>query len=151
MSIHLYILVLITRSFLQKLTRKLFFHYLIFATSCTTKMQILILYNWFQTSNWYMFDGYRAFVNNNVNKKIFILNKTILNILSNSISHKTLTTDDKDLLGLQKKNLRLEKNNVYKGYQNCKNKNKIKYLRRLKLLQKLLTKLKFSNQIIIPE
>ena len=98
-----------------------------------------------------MFDGYRAFVNNNVNKKIFILNKTILNILSNSISHKTLTTDDKDPLGLQKKNLRLEKNNVYKGYQNCKNKNKIKYLRRLKLLQKLLTKLKFSNQIIIPE
>ena len=50
-----------------------------------------------------MFDGYRAFVNNNVNKKIFILNKTILNILSNSISHKTLTIDDKDPLGLQKK------------------------------------------------
>ena len=50
-----------------------------------------------------MFDGYRAFVNNNVNKKIFILNKTILNILSNSISHEVLSLDDKDTPWLTKK------------------------------------------------
>ena len=39
-----------------------------------------------------MFDWDRAFVNTNVNEKVFILNKTILNILSNFIPHETLTT-----------------------------------------------------------
>ena len=43
-----------------------------------------------------MFDWDRAFVNTNVNEKVFILNKTILNILSNFITHKTLTADDKE-------------------------------------------------------
>ena len=50
-----------------------------------------------------MFDWDRAFVNNNVNEKVFILNKTILNILSNFIPHEILTIDNKDPLGLQKK------------------------------------------------
>ena len=36
-----------------------------------------------------MFDWDRAFVNTNVNEKVFILNKTILNILSNFIPHET--------------------------------------------------------------
>ena len=49
-----------------------------------------------------MFDWDRAFVNTNVNEKVLILNKTILNILSNFIPHETLTIDDKDPLGLQK-------------------------------------------------
>ena len=44
-----------------------------------------------------MFDWDRAFVNTNVNEKVLILNKTILNILSNFIPHETLTIDDKDL------------------------------------------------------
>ena len=44
----------------------------------------------------------RAFVNTNINKKVFILNKTILSILSNFIPHETLTIDGKDLLSLQK-------------------------------------------------
>ena len=43
-----------------------------------------------------MFDWDRAFVNINVNEKVFILNKTILDILSNFIPHETLTVDDKD-------------------------------------------------------
>ena len=43
-----------------------------------------------------MFDWDRAFVNTNVKEKVFILNKTILNTLSNFIPHETLTVDDKD-------------------------------------------------------
>ena len=43
-----------------------------------------------------MFDWDRAFVNTNVNKKMFNLNKTILNILSNFIPNETLIVDDKD-------------------------------------------------------
>ena len=43
-----------------------------------------------------MFDWDRDFVNTNVNEKGFILNKTILNILSNFIPHETLTIDGKD-------------------------------------------------------
>ena len=43
-----------------------------------------------------MFDWDRAFVNTNFNEKVFILNKTILNILSNFIPHETLTVDDKE-------------------------------------------------------
>ena len=57
-----------------------------------------------------MFDWDRAFVNTNVKEKVFILNKTILNTLSNFIPHETLTVDDKDPrppprppLGLQRK------------------------------------------------
>ena len=50
-----------------------------------------------------MFHWDRAFVNTNVNEKMFILNKTILNILSNFIPHKTLAIDDKDPLWFTKK------------------------------------------------
>ena len=84
-----------------------------------------------------MFDWDRAFVNTNVNEKMFILNKAILNILFNFIPHETLTIDDKDLPWFAKKikNLIQEKNNVYKSYQNSKNNNNIHYLRRLKVLQ----------------
>ena len=64
-----------------------------------------------------MFDWGRTFVNTNVNEKVFILNKTILNILSNFILLETLTIDDKDRIGLQK--------------------NKKSHLREKKCLQKL--------------
>ena len=50
-----------------------------------------------------MFDWDRTFVNTNVNEKVFILNKAILNILSNFIPHETLTIDDKDLSWFTKK------------------------------------------------
>ena len=44
-----------------------------------------------------MFDWDKAFVNTNVHEKVFILNKTILNILSNFLPHETLTIyDNKD-------------------------------------------------------
>ena len=43
-----------------------------------------------------MSDWNRAFVNININEQEVILNKTILNILSNFIPHETLTVDDKD-------------------------------------------------------
>ena len=84
-----------------------------------------------------MFDRDRAFVNTNVNEKVFILNKTILKILSNFIPHETLTVDDKDPPRFTKKikNLIQEKDNVYKSYQNSKNNNDIHYLRRFKVLQ----------------
>ena len=59
--------------------------------SGTTKMQILIL-----PDEQLMFDWDRAFVNTNINEKVFILNNTILNILSNFIPHKILTIDDKE-------------------------------------------------------
>ena len=48
-----------------------------------------------------MFDLDSASVNTNVNEK-FILNKTILNILSNSIPHETLTLVTKTPFCLQK-------------------------------------------------
>ena len=84
-----------------------------------------------------MFDWDRAFINTNVNEKVFILNKTIMNILSNFIPHETLTDDDKDPPWFTNKikNLIQEKNNVYKSYQNSKNNNNIRYLRKLKVLQ----------------
>ena len=50
-----------------------------------------------------MFDWDRAFVNTNVNEKVFILSKTILNILSNFIPHETVTVDDNDPLWFTKK------------------------------------------------
>ena len=43
-----------------------------------------------------MFDCNRAFANINVNKRSFILNKTVFNIFSIFIPHETLTVDDKD-------------------------------------------------------
>ena len=45
-----------------------------------------------------MFDWERAFVNTNVNEKVFILSKTILNIFSNFIPHETVTVDDNNPL-----------------------------------------------------
>ena len=91
-----------------------------------------------------MFDWDRAFVNTNVNEKVFILNKTILNILSNFIPHETVTVNDKDPTSIpkkkKKKNIIQKKNNVYKSYRNSNNNNNIKYLRRLKLLQEDLHK-----------
>ena len=63
-----------------------------------------------------MFDWDGAFINTDVNEKVIILNKTILNILSNFISLETLTADYKDLLWFTKKNTIQEKNNFYKSH-----------------------------------
>ena len=56
-----------------------------------------------------MLDWDRASVKSNVNEKVFIRNKIILNILSSFVPHETLTVDDKDPLWLQKKNYPREK------------------------------------------
>ena len=73
-----------------------------------------------------MLDWDRAFLNINVNEKVFILNKTILNILSNFIPYRTVTVDDNNPPWFtKKKNLIQEKNNVYKSYRNSKNNNNI--------------------------
>ena len=84
-----------------------------------------------------MFDWDRAFVNTNVNEKVFILNKTVLDILSNFIPQETVTVDDNDPLWFTKKikNLIQEKKNLYKSHGNSKNNNNIQYLGRLKVLQ----------------
>ena len=84
-----------------------------------------------------MFDWDRAFVNTNINRKVFILNKTISNILSTFIPHEILTIHDKDPPWFIKKikNIIQEKNNVYKSYQNSKSNSNTYYLRRLKVLQ----------------
>ena len=61
-------------------------------------MQILIL-----TDEQLMFNWGTALVNTYVNEKVFILNKTILNILSSFIRSKTLPVDDKNPLWFQSK------------------------------------------------
>ena len=53
-----------------------------------------------------MFDCARAFVNINANEKLFILNKTILNVLSKFVPHETFTVDDKESLWLIKKSIK---------------------------------------------
>ena len=42
------------------------------------------------------FNWERAFSNTNVNEKVDIFNRTILNILSNFIPHETIVCNDKD-------------------------------------------------------
>ena len=98
MSIDLFIPIFITRSFLKNLTRKFFIGGLIFVTSGTNRMQILIL-----PDEQLMFNWGTALVNTYVNEKVFILNKTILNILSSFIRSKTLPVDDKNPLWFQSK------------------------------------------------
>ena len=78
-----------------------------------------------------MFNWDRPFVNTNVNEKVFILNKTVLNILSNFIPRKTLTVNDKEPPWFTKKIKKFiqENNNVHKSYRNSKINNNIQYLR----------------------
>ena len=42
------------------------------------------------------FNWERAFLNSNVNEKVDIFNRTILNLLSNVIPHETIVCNDKD-------------------------------------------------------
>ena len=48
------------------------------------------------------FNWEKAFSNTNINEKVSLFNKTILNILNNYISHETIIWDDKDPHGLTK-------------------------------------------------
>ena len=84
-----------------------------------------------------MFGWRRVFVNTSVNRKLFIRDKPILNIISHLIPHETLTIDDKDPPCLTKKLKKLiqEKNNW-----NSKNNKNIQFLRKVKFLQEDLHK-----------
>ena len=66
-----------------------------------------------------MFDWFRAFKNTNVNEKVLIINKAVLNIPSNLILHETLTVDHKEHLWFTKKikNLIHKKSNVFKAIE----------------------------------
>ena len=60
----------------------------------------------------------RYFANTIVNNKVHMFNKTIENIMSNYILHKTITYDDRDPPWINKdiKQLILDKNHEYKSY-----------------------------------
>ena len=65
------------------------------------------------------FNWEKAFYNTNVTKKVSIFNKTILNVLSNCISHETTTCDDKDppWFNSRIKSLLQGKNKLYKDFR----------------------------------
>ena len=66
------------------------------------------------------FPGKKRLRNLDTNDLIFLFNKTIKNIISNYIPHKTVTIDDRDHPWINKnvKQLILEKNEMYKKYVN---------------------------------
>ena len=65
------------------------------------------------------FNWERAFSNTNVNEKVCIFNKFVLNILSNFISHGTILCDDKDppWFNSRIKSLLHTKNKIFKNYR----------------------------------
>ena len=103
-----------------------------------------------------MFVWRMAFINTTVNEKLFILNKTIVIILSKFIPHETFIVDDDDDLRYftkKYKNYIQEKINVYKSYRKNKKNSNMQYLRRLKLVKedhvtKLLTS--FKIELLFP-
>ena len=82
-----------------------------------------------------IFNSDRAFKNCNVNDMVDICTKTIYNILSNFISHQTITIDDKDppWFNTKIKSLLQEKNIIYKNFR--KDCNNTQLLRKLEHLQ----------------
>ena len=59
------------------------------------------------------FNWKRAFHIKNVNEKVFILNNTINNVLSNIIPHETITCDDKNPPWFNKNFINLIKNKKF--------------------------------------
>ena len=85
------------------------------------------------------FNWERAFSNTNVNEKVDIFNRTILNILSNFIPHETIVCNDKDppWFNNRIKTLIKEKNATYKIFRHNKDNPDLIY--RLKFLQERLS------------
>ena len=83
------------------------------------------------------FNWDRAFLNPNVNEKVFIFSNTMMNILSNFIPHETIACDDKDPPWFNKaiKSLIQEKKDTFKKYR--KNNTNIQLLQRLRFLQEI--------------
>ena len=93
------------------------------------------------------FEWERAFSNTSVNEKVDIFNRTILNILSNFISHEITVCDGKDppWFSSRIKTLIQEKNTTYKIY--CHNKDNPDLIYRLQfLLERLSTSTKSSKE-----
>ena len=65
-----------------------------------------------------LFPSEKALRNLNINGMIFLFNKTVKNIISNYIPHKTVTSDDRDPPWINKKakQLILEKNGMHKRH-----------------------------------
>ena len=77
----------------------------------------------------------RALSNVNVNEKVYIFTKTLLNTIQNVIPHETIVCDDRDPPWINKeiKKLMIEKNLVFKSYC-CSNRNMF-LLEKFKALQ----------------
>ena len=77
------------------------------------------------------FNWERAFSNTNVNEKVCMFNKSVLNVLSNFIPHKTILCDDQDppWFNSRIKSLLQAKNKVFKNYRN--NKSNVQLLNKL--------------------
>ena len=84
------------------------------------------------------FNQEKAFTDTNINKKVSLFNKTILNILNNCIPHETIICDDKDLpwFNSRIKLLIENKDKIRKSYQRFKSNSQL--LNKLNLLQEQL-------------
>ena len=84
------------------------------------------------------FNWEKAFSNTNINEKVSLFNKTILNILNNYIPHEIIICDDKDppLFNSRIKSLIESKNKIHKNYQRYKSNSQL--LSKLNLLQEKL-------------
>ena len=80
----------------------------------------------------------KAFSNTNINEKVSLFNKTILNILNNYIPHETIICDDKDppWFNSRIKSLIENKNKIRKNYQRFKSSSQL--LSKLHLLHEQL-------------
>ena len=81
------------------------------------------------------FDWVRALSNVNVDEKVYFFTQTLLNIIQNFISHKTITCDDRDPPWINKeiKKLMLEKNLTFKSY--CYSNKSMFFFEKFKALQ----------------
>ena len=85
--------------------------------------------------------GKELFSNTNVNEKVCIFNKSVLNVLSNFIPHKTTLCDDKDppWFNYRIKSLLQDKNKIFKNYR--KKKTNLQLLNKLNFLPERLNDL----------
>ena len=84
------------------------------------------------------FNWEKAFPNTNINEKVSLFKKTILNILNNYIPHETIICDDKDppWFNSRIKSLIENKNKIRKSYQRFKTNSQL--LNKMNLLQEQL-------------
>ena len=83
----------------------------------------------------------KCFANTSVNNKVHMFNKTIKNITSNCIPHKTVTCNDRDPPWINKdiKQLILDKNHAYKSY--IRNDKSLQFFNQFQFLQTKLSSL----------